>query len=451
MFCFHSVMNGGGKVGVVGEILRSASPVSAHRHSRGQHLRFAAGLQADFAKFPKPSSSDIGRRATRAVHLQPSPMTASRHCVSRLTTLPRIAAPSSCSALPPSCTQFVPRIVAFPSFKGSSPTRNPLAFTSYHQHRTHLARRPFSTTFVRHGGKSSPQRAPNMRTKAQPAMSVALKKQQAEALQSGEMLQMLGILEGTFIMPTGRRLPDFYKDPKARFELERRRIMSMVTDFVGNQWTAYFALKPRLKLEPRSKVVALTKKWYTKMYTAFAAGDLTPMQDRIAKGFQKSLRLRIGVRKPNTRLHWRLEKYLEEPRVVSYRVQAYPLEKGEGKDKVKGIVQAVVRMRTVQTLQESTVSRKVDRKSGQTTEIFTPIDTKGKPLTQDQVAERRQTHAKETLEYVVLQKYIMDSKPGEWMIWGTAEESTPERLKEMDERSRRMLKLQLEQKKIGLS
>ena len=65
----------------------------------------------------------------------------------------------------------------------------------------------------------------------QPSIAVALKKQQKEALRTGDMPHDNGLLPDTLIMPTGRHLPGWYADFRTRLKLERTRAWARATDY----------------------------------------------------------------------------------------------------------------------------------------------------------------------------------------------------------------------------
>lgn len=106
--------------------------------------------------------------------------------------------------------------------------------------------------------------------------------------------------------------------------------------------------------------------------------------------------------------------------------------KNESNTERDGLVQAIVRIHSLQSLQH------VRRVRTGTQEVL--VDGQGRELagkgadgmeTSDEGAMR---HAKELVEYIVIQKSLKMSKEGPWKIWGTTEESTLERLEREERR-----------------
>ena len=54
-------------------------------------------------------------------------------------------------------------------------------------------------------------------------MSVARKQQQAQVLSRGAIPDDVGLMDGTFIMPSGKRLPSWSGEFKKRWRLEKHR------------------------------------------------------------------------------------------------------------------------------------------------------------------------------------------------------------------------------------
>lgn len=168
------------------------------------------------------------------------------------------------------------------------------------------------------------------------------------------------------------------------------------------------------------------------MYQSFAAGDLGPVEGQICTGLLSSLRSRIAQRPANTHLIWRLHKYLSAPRLVSFRAGIMPGVDGKMvKDKgaQNGFIQAVVRIHSLQSLQH--VRTTTTRIRGKTYEETTLVDAQGReiPADEDATALARK-NAKETVEYFVIQKQLKRSKEGSWMVWGTAEETSLEKVEQ---------------------
>jgi len=195
-------------------------------------------------------------------------------------------------------------------------------------------------------------------------------------------------------------------------------------------------VRPRPRLHILS-VPSLAKDLHKKMYTHFASGNLAPMESQICEGLLGSLRSRVSQRNANTSLKWTLHKYLSRPRLASYRAAVYPSQKGETASERNGLVQAVVRIHSLQSLQH--VKRTSSRDAtGKLTVREVLADAQGREL--EPVAEGAlPKDAKESVEYFVIQKSLRRGKEGPWMVWGTAEETTLEKIRREDKKAQQDL------------
>lgn len=71
----------------------------------------------------------------------------------------------------------------------------------------------------------------------------------------------------------------------------------------------------------------------------------------------------------------------------------------------------------------------IDRETNTGMIMEVVVDSQGNIVPDASVADHRRQHAKETTEYLVVQRFVRHSRPGEWHIWGTAEETTLDKLK----------------------
>lgn len=177
------------------------------------------------------------------------------------------------------------------------------------------------------------------------------------------------------------------------------------------------------KLKPR-EVPGIAKDLHRKMYEQFAFGNMQPIESNLCGGLLSSLRSRIAERPQNVYLKWRLHKYLSKPKLSSFKVAKAPQAKGEKSiGETTGLMQAVVRIHSLQSLQHIRRAKVKEKGMSFTKEI--PVDVQGRELrvegSLEQMAEKS---AKETLEYVVVQKMTVKGKEGPWMIWGFTEETT---------------------------
>ena len=172
------------------------------------------------------------------------------------------------------------------------------------------------------------------------------------------------------------------------------------------------------------------------MYTNFASGNITAVESRLCEGILGSLKLRISQRPPHTGLKWTLHKHLSKPRLASYKPAVAPKQRNEEDNGVNGVVQAVVRLHTLQSLQHL---KRVSLRDAQGRLIQRDIvvDLNGRevpPLEEGEVPK----DAKEAVEYFVIQKSVRKSKEGPWKIWGTAEEMTTEQILREDQKTRKI-------------
>ena len=161
------------------------------------------------------------------------------------------------------------------------------------------------------------------------------------------------------------------------------------------------------------------------MFEHFSTGKLQPVEAQLCQGLLGSLRSRIAQRPPNVHFMWTLDAYLSSPKLVSYKVVLLP--GGDLRAEKNGVVQAVVRIHSVQSIRR--FMRQTIRDSGLTRTVEIPVDAEGRelPPSKDGRVPWGQT-AKETTEYVVVQKSLRKNKEGPWMVWGMAQETTLEML-----------------------
>lgn len=284
------------------------------------------------------------------------------------------------------------------------------------------ARRPFSATA--HASASQMGRAimPQGGSKrAQPSFALARQSQMREAMASGQMPNDMGLIAMTFIRPRGEKVPGLLTRERRR--LEWTWLKQRVVDFFATAMYVW-KVRPMRRLEYFS-TPRVAQELHREVYTAFAEGTLAgPVEAKVCESFLTNLRFRAGKRAKNTSLRWRIHAYLERPRVVSYKALVQPGPKGELSTERSGIIQAVVRIRSLQSLQH------VKRISGRDAEgrLYTreiTVDAQGRevPAYEEGIVPQS---AKESTEYVVVQRRLNRGKIGPWMIWGTAEETTAE-------------------------
>lgn len=214
------------------------------------------------------------------------------------------------------------------------------------------------------------------------------------------------------------------KSPSTRFcEVGSRDIFLDETYELNPPFSLFsykFGIKPGLRGLPklhRRKIVPEAMKLHSQMYTAFAEyvlshqsgellkaleinyqltcrGDTKKLSQTCTEGLLSSFRSRIASRPRNQRMRWMLHKHFHRPRIVSNRAVRLPI-------KHSALRQVVLRMDTRQSL-----ARLRARLDGSSDSII--------PGTGEQ---------KNVKEYLVLQKRILQAQEGEWIIWGTTDET----------------------------
>lgn len=173
--------------------------------------------------------------------------------------------------------------------------------------------------------------------------------------------------------------------------------------------------------QEKGKIPGIAKELYEDMYNHFAAGTVQHIETKLAPGLLGSLRNRLANRAPNTALLWSLHKYYGKPEMVSYKFTVFP----DGNKRSKfGIAQAVVKIKSKQSLQHVQRMRKKDRYVQDVV-----VDEAGNPVPADKLEEHKEKCAKVTTEYLVVQRLMKKSRFGPWHIWGTTEESSVAKMK----------------------
>lgn len=133
------------------------------------------------------------------------------------------------------------------------------------------------------------------------------------------------------------------------------------------------------------------------------SGDLHKLRTICTEGILDSFRVRINTRPKNEITRWTLHRYFDNfyfltPRIVNTRIGRLPREQS-------AIMQVVVKIKSTQSLQRIAKSN-LGKKS---------IDSHGSQEAQ-----------KTLVEYVVLQRMMLDGKESPWRIWGTTQETEVE-------------------------
>ncbi|KAK5133452.1 hypothetical protein LTR08_007694 [Meristemomyces frigidus] len=276
---------------------------------------------------------------------------------------------------------------------------------------------------------------PSGKRQSAPSMALQVEEQRRKALREGLIPDDMGLLPGTFIMPRGKNRPSWLRDFKGRWRMEKARWWQRAQEVFSAFMYRYVMVRPSPRLHLRS-ITGIAKDLHRDMYTNFASGNLAPIESRLCEGIFGSLKRRISQRPLNTGLKWTLHKHLSKPRLASYRPGIQPGQKGGSRTEVNGVVQAVVRIHSLQSLQHT---KRVSLKgaNGKTLVREIVVDAHGREL--QPVAEGAvPKDAKEAVEYFVIQQNVRKSKAGPWKIWGTAEEMTLEQIRKQDKKSEAM-------------
>jgi protein MBA1 len=198
----------------------------------------------------------------------------------------------------------------------------------------------------------------------------------------------------TFIAPSGANRPSLFSTPRDLFKLQLQRLKRKSSDvlMMGIYWFTH--RKAGLKLRFRQTAptaVAL----HRQMYTAFAEGDVKTLRRICCEGLNDSFAARIHGR-GKEKVQWELVKYNKRPRVMSNKAASLPRDGS-------GVRQAVVRISSRQRLTRYGANGKIIPGSGK---------------------------EKDVVEYVVIQKILLNGQEGEWQVWGTTGESTLEQIEE---------------------
>ncbi|KAK4985948.1 hypothetical protein LTR66_003455 [Elasticomyces elasticus] len=257
------------------------------------------------------------------------------------------------------------------------------------------------------------------------------------AAEKGEGLgDDLGLLPDTFILPYGKQLPGLLSRPQARLRLEWLYWKQFAWNVVGASSTGgpkqeagrvqlqddtnavfftrtliykFSAVKPRPKLGIL-RLSNTASSLYTTMYENLASGKVDALRPHLTQSLLETLRARISARAPGTTFRWKLHKHLRRPRLVSFK--AAPLSMSEPATARTTIQQAVVRFRTLQSL---TMVKHVKQKDGSIVEV-------------NATENGQEVEPKEIVEYFVIQKFSIKGQDAKWVVWGTTEPMTLEKV-----------------------
>lgn len=268
--------------------------------------------------------------------------------------------------------------------------------------------------------------------KAQKSMAVKQKESRERMAATGEILDYLGVLPGTFVPPTGRNLPSLSSDWRGRRTILYYQLLSWY-HVLQSRFIAFWLVKPRLKLE-KAQTPAIAQELYKDMYTALAGGEveLGKIERRLHPGLKSSLRARIAQRAPNTFMQWKLHRYMAPRECVYFKFGL--LDMSGPRTERTGMIQAVVRIKSQQSLLTFQRRRIKDPANPRGPPVMTevPVDRDGKVIVDfDQEVEERQS-LKTVEEYFVIERTLFKGVLGPWRAWGTTHETTLAEIRKME-------------------
>ncbi|KAF8419745.1 hypothetical protein EV426DRAFT_538493 [Tirmania nivea] len=208
-------------------------------------------------------------------------------------------------------------------------------------------------------------------------------------LQAGDeseaILKDIGLLPDTFIPLSRKNRPSLLKEPRARFQLFKKRVFCKIKNLVNLAVFRYYGKVPIEYSLPKK----LAPRLYEQMYTAFAEGNTPLLRQICCDGLYDSFKSRIIARGRN-KMIWRMGGLVGHPKLVSTNALFIS-------DLGMGFRQTVVKIKSLQVVYR--------------------YDSKGKQLPQS-------GQTMPVVEYLVLQKRKTKSGDGDWMVWGTTEETT---------------------------
>lgn len=166
------------------------------------------------------------------------------------------------------------------------------------------------------------------------------------------------------------------------------------------------------------------------------SGDIKTIRSICLTPFAASSRLQIAARGP-VKTSWQLYKF-KSARIVSHR--ATPLGEEVPNSSYR---QCIVRLESEQQLSVIPISPSAT-KSKVRAPKWVPASAKAKQDDVQQSVEVKEKGKIETVvEYVVMQKRVMDGKEdNDWKLWGFTSETTPAKLQEDDDYWKKMVDVQ---------
>jgi len=161
---------------------------------------------------------------------------------------------------------------------------------------------------------------------------------------------------------------------------------------------------PRSQSKQKDHSITSVNELHQLIFLSFQIrGDLAQLRGICIEGILATFRIRINTRPKGEINRWTLHKYFDNfysltPRIVSTRMGRLPSDESV-------MMQVVVKVKSTQSLQKFTQS------------------VGGK---EDTVIPGPEEGPKTLVEYVVLQRMMIEGEEKKWMIWGTMQESKVE-------------------------
>ncbi|KAF2867175.1 hypothetical protein BDV95DRAFT_582723 [Massariosphaeria phaeospora] len=253
----------------------------------------------------------------------------------------------------------------------------------------------------------------------------------------------LGILQGSFIRASWRKLPSVFS--RARWQYEWKYLKSYFTMYLSLfRYRKLRDSRPRPIVDyyPWSyghlKNSARTK--YEHVYKAFANGDEAKLQKLCNGGLAKQFKQRIAQRPNGSTMDWTVR--FKHSRTIDNRCAEMPFP---GWDET-GVRQVTVLLDTEQTLtvRGTTTLKAKKRVAGPAPSwMWTPAGFAPEaPKDEDDALYQPidSVTTKRVREYIVLQKRMMRGvEDKDWKVLGFAEETTPESIAADEEHEKRLL------------
>lgn len=258
---------------------------------------------------------------------------------------------------------------------------------------------------------------------------------------SGQAMDYIGLID-SFVPPTGQNVP---KDWSTKWKMAKLRMINWYKRWIVSPALAVLYIKPRVGPPKLGmfKAASIAKGLYEEMYMAFAQGE-TEVRDmektgKLNPNFAKSLRKRIAQRPQGRGLRWKLHGFVGRPKCVSFQFAMLQDEFKLPKESRSGLVQAIVKIRSRQSLIHLDKVQVKDLSTGKYVLADVPVDRDGNEIPDDKMAEAEQRAMKENVEYFVVEKVLRWGEWQEWRAWGTAQETTVETLKMKEKQRQREL------------